>query len=466
MNKTLLLIICDFLLLNLLALTRWEKAEPQRAALDAAAPPSASAAAAPVVNADMLELMRVSLADEQAARDALAAQLSNARGTLTEREKALSQAEQQKQQLQGALTTSAATVKELEKKYSAATNEAFLTKEQMAQLQRELDERRAEAERQKTELAKLERQNAEARQRIENLNVAVRVAEQEKQLIARNLDDAREQVQVERAERAKVQEQTVVLAQGVGQLAERSSELTKEIRDHRPINPNTLFADFLANRVQLQVTTQRDGLFSPSFRERDVQTVLVSDGARTFALMHLGDTPFNWNYENPPNYQKITGRLSFGATDAAVPELHFLQLDPRVLVVPVDDALGARLGAKVYRLAAEPYKFPEVVLVRGEDGRYGETTLRLDAANPGYVRLDNRVVTRLFGEIAPKRGDLVFAKTGELIGIMVNDDYCAILGDFTAAQTLRVGDEVAQESTAALFRALRSRWSRLPQKLQ
>ena len=28
MNKTLLLILCDFLLLNLLALTRWEKAEP------------------------------------------------------------------------------------------------------------------------------------------------------------------------------------------------------------------------------------------------------------------------------------------------------------------------------------------------------------------------------------------------------------------------------------------------------
>ena len=31
MNKTLLLILCDFLLLNLLALTRWEKAEPARA---------------------------------------------------------------------------------------------------------------------------------------------------------------------------------------------------------------------------------------------------------------------------------------------------------------------------------------------------------------------------------------------------------------------------------------------------
>ena len=32
MNRTLLLILCDFLLLNLLALTRWEKAEPSRPA--------------------------------------------------------------------------------------------------------------------------------------------------------------------------------------------------------------------------------------------------------------------------------------------------------------------------------------------------------------------------------------------------------------------------------------------------
>ena len=58
MNKTLLLIMCDFLLLNLLALTRWEKAEPQHTQLETAAP--RAAVNAPAVNADMVELMRVS----------------------------------------------------------------------------------------------------------------------------------------------------------------------------------------------------------------------------------------------------------------------------------------------------------------------------------------------------------------------------------------------------------------------
>ena len=124
------------------------------------------------------------------------------------------------------------------------------------------------------------------------------------------------------------------------------------------------------------------------------------------------------------------------------------------------------MGAKTYRLAAEPFKFPEVVLVRADDGRYGETPFRIDASNPGYVRVDNRILTRLFGEIPPKRGDLMFAQTGELIGIMVNNEYCAVLGDFTVAQTLPVGENVEQENTATVFRSLQSRWSRLPERLR
>jgi len=465
MNKTLLLIICDFLLLNLLALTRWEKAEPQRA-LDTPAPTAASAAASPAVNADLVELMRVSLEDEKAAREQLATQLSNTQGTLSEREKALAQAEQQRTQLQGALATTTSNVKELEKRYSDATNEAFLTKEQLAKLQRELEERRLEAERQKAELAKMERANAEARQKIENLNVAVKVAEQEKVMLGQNLEQARAQVEVERQERAKVQEQTTQLAQGVGQLAEKSGELTREIRDNRPVNTNTIFGEFLANRVQLQVNTQKPGLFSPSFRERDSQTVLVSDGSKAYALMHIADTPFAWNWENPPNYQKIAGRLMFGSNAFPVGELQFLELDPRVLAVPLTDDMAGRLGAKVYKVASDPFKFPEVVLVRAEDGRYGETVIRIDASNRRYVRVDNRISTRLFGEIAPKRGDLLFAKTGELIGMMVNSDYCAVLGNFTASHSFQLGDNITQPGTEAVFRDLSARLRRLDARLQ
>ena len=462
MNKTLLLIMCDFMLLNLLALTRWEKAEPSHTQLESAAP--RSAANAPAINADMVELMRVSLADEKATREQLAGQLSSTQGTLTEKEKNLAALAQQKNQLEGALAATQNSAKELEKRYSAASQDAFLSKEQLAKLQRELEERRADAERQQAELARAERQNAEARQRIENLNVAVRVAEQEKQLIAQNLTEAKQQVEVERLERAKVQEQTTQLTQGVTQLAEKSGELRQEIRDNRPVNPNVIFSEFLANRVNTSLTARRPGLFSPTVKEKQTQTVLVSDGNRVYALMHLSDTPFTLT-EIPTDYDQVGGRLSRGTFSAPITELQFLRLDPRVIVVPVDASLAALMGAKIYSLAKEPFKFPDAVLVRADDGRYGDTPFRIDQSNADYVKLDNRITTRLFGEIAPKRGDLVFSKTGDLIGIMVNSDYCAVLGNFTPAFTLKTG-ETTEPKTSVLVGDVQTRLSRLPIKLQ
>ncbi len=464
MNKTLLLIMCDFLLLNLLALTRWEKAEPPRAAAVTAA--QRAAATAPQVNADMVELMRISLEDERTSREQLAQQLSTTQGTLEQREQNLAALQQQKGRLETSLAVSQSNTRALEQKYSAATQESALTKEQIAKMQRDLEEQRAELERQRQAAAALERQNTEARQRIENLNVAVRVAEQEKRLIAQNLTEAKQQIEAEREERAKVQEQTTQLAQGVGQLAQQSGALTQEIRDSRPVNPNLIFTEFLANRVQTALTAQRPGFFSPNVRDRDAQTVLVSDGQRIYALMHLSDTPFSFTFDSPPNFERISGRLARNGLGADIRELSFLALDPRVIVAPVESAQAALLGAKVYKLAAEPFKFPEAVLVRAEDGKYGETPFRIDAQNPGYVKVDNRIVTRLFGEFSPKRGDLMFSKSGDLIGIMVNDGYCLVLGNFRPAHTLIAGAEVAQAGTGAVFSDLAARWSRLPYRLQ
>lgn len=463
MNKTLLLIMCDFLLLNLLALTRWEKAEPSQTQLETAAPRTA-VDNNPAVNAEMVELMRISLEDEKASREQLAAQLASTQGNLTEREKNLAALQQQKGQLESSLSATQASARELEQRYTSASQDAFLSKEQLAKLQRELDEKRAEAERQAAELARMERQNAEARQRIENLNVAVRVAEQEKTLLNQNLTEARQQVEVERQERAKVQEQTTQLAQGVGQLAEQSGVLTQEIRENRPVNPNQIFTQFLANRVQSSVTTRKPGLFSPNVKDRSAQTVLVSDGTQVYAVLHLSDTPFTLS-EVPADYDQVTAQLTHGSTQVPAAELRFLRLDPRLVVVPVDAQVATSLGTKIYQLAKEPFKFPNAVLLRADDGRYGDTPFRIDPSNPSYVRLDNRISTRLFGEIAPKRGDLVFSQSGDLIGMMVNSDYCAVLGDFAAAHTLRTGDK-PQPGTTGIISDLQSRWARLPLKLQ
>ena len=467
MNKTLLLIIIDFLFLNLIALTHWDKIEVTRPQAPVGPEVAERPADTPTTrDQDLVAAMKQSLEGEQAARERLAEKLSSTEAALTTRNQTLTELQSEKTKLSGELDATQQTAAELSRRAAAAAQDASMTKEQLAQLQRELEERRAEAERQKQALAALQQQQSDAQQKIEGLSVAVKVAEQEKSLLRASAEELRSQVEAERQERMKVQETTTQLAHGVGQLAEKSGELTKEIRDNRPINANVLFSDFLANRVITTFTAVRGRLLGHATREKEARTILVSDGTRIYALLHVGDTPFalsessyDWDkiaieFSRPPDYR------------SPAPALEFLALDPRVVVVPVDPAQATALGVKIYPLAAEPFKFPDAVLVSGGGQGYGEVGFKLDASQPGYVRVDNRLFKRIFGDFAPSRGDLVLSKTGELLGIMVNSDYCALVTQFRAVRTLTAGDDVQAQHTAELLNALDARVRALPLKLQ
>lgn len=478
MNKTLLLILCDFLLLNLLALTRWEEAEPAAPKQEPPIPQMAANAA--TKDQDLLETMRQSLVDERAAREQVAERLAAADTTLAAREQTLAtlQAERSKlaadrAALANSLTETQRAATELSQKVAAATQEATMTKEQLAQLQRELAEkqrelaeRQAESEKQKNALAALAQQQAEARKQIEGLTMAVVVGEQEKKNLRETAETLRTQVETERADRIKVQETTTQLAQGVGQLAEHSGELTKEIRENRPINANVLFNEFLENRVQTTFTATRQGFLRQVNRSEVTRTVFITNGKQIYALLHLEDTPFSFNVPGS-DWEKIAVEFTRPpSARSAAKEIDFLAVDPRVIALPVDEAQVAALGGKIYPVAAEPFKFPEAVLVNGGGKGYGEVSFKLDASIPGYVRVDNRIFKRLFGDFAPSRGDLVFSKSGELLGIMVNNDYCAVIRNFTVAQTIKTGDDVKAQNTGQILDQLGARYRSLPLNLQ
>jgi X-X-X-Leu-X-X-Gly heptad repeat protein len=470
MNKTLLLIICDFLLLNLLALTRWEKAEPPRATQ---APVPELAANAVTKEQDLVEAMRQSLTDERTTRDQLAEKLSASDAALAAREQSLTAAQAEKNKLAAekitlttTLTEAQRTAADLGRKVAAAAQEATMTKEQLAQLQRELAEKQAEAERQRQALAARQNELEDANRKVNGLYTMVALSEQENKNLKETADTLKTQVATERQERAKVQETATQLAQGVGQLAEKSGELTKEIRDNRPINANVLFNDFLANRVSTTFTAVRKGFLGPVTRTKEASTVLVTDGRQVYALLHVADTVFSFG-ETGANWEKFTVEFFRPpAYHSVAGELRFLAHDPRIAVLPIDASQAAALGAKVYPLAAEPFKFPEAVLISAGGKGYGEVGFKLDASEPRFVRVDNRLFKRIFGDFAPSRGDLVFSKTGELLGIMVNSDYCALLKDFSAMKSIRTGDDTLAQQTGPLLDSLGARVLALPLKLQ
>ncbi len=463
MNRTLLLFIVDFLFLNLIALTRWERSEPARPRQ----PPVNEISANTVSpDQDLVAAMRQSLADEQLSRQALEQKLAASDTMLSARERSLGQVQADSLKLTAQLVDTQKAQADLNLRYQQQVQEATLTKSQLAQLQRELEDKNTEAEREKQALGALEKQKADALKQVEGLTVAVAVGDHERQQLAARAAELEAQVQSERAERAKMEQNATQLAQGVGELAQSSGELTKEIRENQPISANVLFNDFLANRVAASFTALRKGLFGYTSKDKEAKTVFTTDGKQVYALLEVDDTPFSFG-EVGADWQKITVEFERPPDyRSAGSKIEFLEADPRVVVVPVDTAQVAALGAKVYPLAADPYKFTEAVLISGGGQGYGELGFKVDAEHRGYVRVDNRLFKRLFGDFAPSRGDLVFSKRGELLGIMVNRDYCVLLGDFAPTATIEAGDEPPSEKTGALIDALSSRVLQMPIELQ
>lgn len=464
MNKTLLLIIIDFLFLNLIALTRWEKAEP---AQPRRLPVPEVAGNMPPRDQDLVEMMRLSLVDEQNSRARVAEQLQATQAELQAREQNIGQLQSARAQMEASLAATRQDVQELNQRVAAATQDVTITRERLARMQRDLEAKQAEAAQEQQQIATLSRQQTDAQQRIEGLNVAVRVAEQEKALLRDNLTEAKQQIAVERQERQKMLAQAGQLAEGVGKLAERSGEIAQEIRDNRPINANVLFNDFLANRVSTTLTVARKALFGLTTRTKEIKTVLVTDGKAVYALMHADDTPFPViQDETPVDWERISGQFSRPTVTAPIAELQFLSLDPRLIVIPVDADLAARLGVKVYPTALEPFKFPEAMLVSYGGTGYGSVAFKVDAQTPQYVRMDNRLIKHLAGDFTPSAGDLVFSQTGELLGIMVNSDYCAVIDNFLPTRTIRTGDDTRDEHTGEIQAAMAARLQRLPLRLQ
>ena len=307
-------------------------------------------------------------------------------------------------------------------------------------------------------MAALSKSNQMVLNERQQLATQLQVAQVEKKNAVEQVTRAQEQIQTERQEKAK-------LAEGVTALASKSSALEKEIRENRPLAPNTIFSEFASNRVAATMSAVRSGLIADSNRKRETETVFVSDGTNTFALCHVDDTPFVLS--NPAtDWEKITGTVGRGLNQVPINSVSFHLVDPRIVIIPVAAATAKQLGVRPYKVSADPYKFQDAVLVGAREGYYGQCDFQVDLTTPDYVKLDRSVLRGLFGKFNPSRGDLVFSKTGEFLGIMANSTYCMMLRNFDSAATLRFGQDTRAQHTGTTLSLLFATVQGLPPKLQ
>ncbi|HEX4341804.1 MAG TPA: hypothetical protein VH255_00335, partial [Verrucomicrobiae bacterium] len=319
-----------------------------------------------------------------------------------------------------------------------------ISSERLATLEAELQRQKAEAERLQQQMQASNQVAAAERDKLAN---QLQIAEVQRQSAAAQAAMAQEQVKVERAEKAQ-------LAAGVQALATNSSKLEQEIRENRPLAANTIYSDFVTNRIQATLVASRPGVMSPIFggtstKTRDAQTVLVSDGQNIYALSHIEDTPLDF-WSPGIDWDNVSGTLSRNGAKVDIHSLSFHHDDPRITYMPVSAAEARQLGGKVYPMSADPYKFQDAVLVGTREDYYGECKFVIDSSTPGYVKLDRSVLRGLFGHFNPTRGDLVLSKQGELLGVMANSTYCLMLHSFSPAATIAFGDTRSQHTGATL----------------
>jgi len=218
-------------------------------------------------------------------------------------------------------------------------------------------------------------------------------------------------------------------------------------------------------RVEASFSASKPGLFGESLRRADTATVLASDGTNTYALCHVQDTPLAFS-EHGTEWQGLSGTLGRDATLFPINSVSFHLQDPRVVLMPVTAEAVRQLGCKVYRISPDPFKFQDAVLVGARDGYYGECRFEMDLTTPQYLKLDRSFLKGLFGKFNPSRGDLVFSKNGQLLGIMANDTYCMMIQNFAALETLRFGQDVRDQHTGQTLSALYAMVVGMPFKLQ
>jgi hypothetical protein len=192
---------------------------------------------------------------------------------------------------------------------------------------------------------------------------------------------------------------------------------------------------------------------------------LVTDGTNIVALCHVQDTPLTFGYPGT-EWTALSGTLGRNSVQIPIRRFSFYQLDPRIVFMPVSQAEARQLGGKVYRTSPDPYKFQDAVLVGAQEGYYGECKFQIDLTTPLYVKMDHNSLKGLFGKFNPSRGDLVFSRTGELLGVMANSTYCMMIQNFSATATFEFAPDVRSQQTGETLARLYSLIARLPYKLQ
>jgi len=473
MNRSILIVICDFLLVSLLA---FSTIDINKVAHPGGTPQLMQPATTPTNQAsgrqDLGDVMRLALDEERKAHDQLVGELTRTRAVITEQDQQIQNTRNQlltKEQLAAQLaeeqtnllrqfSAAQTNIADLNQQLHATTVESVITKEQRAAMEIEARKQAEKAAALEQQLAQLQKTNQTIMSDRVALQNQLQMSEASNRSAYAQMGQLQEEVDSQRRENVR-------LAEGVKVLAAKSSDLAQEIHASRPLTPNMIFEEMLTNRVLASFSGVKSGLFGDASKDKTTQLILITDETNTFALCHVQDTPLTL-WSPGTQWEELSGTLKRGSVVYNIPAVSFCTMDPRIVLIPVPAAQARALGCKIYHFSKDPYIFQDAVVVGTREDYYGECKFTIDVGTPQYLKMDHNSLKGLFGKFNPSSGDLVLSMQGELLGVMANNNYCAVIRQFDTAATFRFGPGGRNQPTAQTLASLYSVVVDMPFKLQ
>ena len=523
MNRSLLLVVCDFLLLSILALARFDVPKDAVIAQDDQK----------VVSKEVVE--RISdgenyddvVAELEATNETLLENLSSDKNDLVEQklkleaeiaqrqkeleqkeleiaskdaviegnEEALDLAKKEAQQLEAQRQEIERKREELLQSNAASKKELELLAKNLEQAKKKSEElaemkskKEKEAEAARLELAaSVERAKAqelaaseakallmEEKKRSDELLASAAKIDQKIDTLNKGLDGVGQDLKSVGEGLAGVGEKISTVSQDVQESVEVQKENFRKLNERQTRSVNEIFTRYEENKVNLELTFSHKFGITQSAREDkfSVDTILMVDGNFVYALVHAKDSPFRVEF-NPRRLVSVTGTISGDrlSKPLEVKEIAFMD-DPRILIVPLyaNPQELTKSGLELFQAPQNPFLFDDAVVVDVKDSRFGQTKCLRDEKDGRYIEVDEKHFAFLTGAFNPGKGDLVFSQKAELLGIMVNGDYAFHVKNLGSrieggSRTL-LGSSFQAEKTNTLLRELNKNLSGLNKKFK
>lgn len=514
MNKSILIVVCDFLIISILSLVDFDSGKAEQAAQEEQI---AVEAVENFSDAQLVDLLKMSLDKEREKRmeldkdisrlsesvESTKAQSERRKKLLEAREMEISQLAKTKESLEREKESIQKKAKDLETrvtdidKKNALLNEEIISatkrleksnlerielerklgdmrqtdtasQAKLKLLQEELKRNKDHLENLKAESEKLKDENRAMELEKQALATRLEVASTKSQIYAENLKRTQALVDIEKAEKRTIQHHANVLAEGVGELAQSQEKIAKNVAQLRAKTASEVFADVKGNLVWINITSSSKGLFGSSVSNDEIRAPIVEFGGRLYALFDSYSTVLRPMLNRPaiPPETLSVSVISDGNLKITPERILALKEDPRILAVEIPHSYASRISKKPLKLSENPYKFSESVLVEPTRLYYGQIPFKVDFGYADYANMDVGLFESLFGEFAPSEGDVMMSRGGEFLGFAVNSSYAVVFRNITTLSELKTGKGYTKVNFTLFMASAAERLRSYPIKLK